>query len=144
MADASDFPYLKRDLIRLLGILCHNRKAIQDRIRLCGGIPLVLNLCTIDDRNPCKFPFGLHWLTCCCCFSPERHSLTLSLTHHRPLRFTFQLTMIMKILDLREYAIFALRNLLHNNPENQAVVNNFQADEHVGPNVVVRELPGAK
>lgn len=52
--------------------------------------------------------------------------------------------MIMKILDLREYAIFALRNLLHNNPENQAVVNNFQADEHVGPNVVVRELPGAK
>ncbi len=47
----------------------------------------------------------------------------------------------MKIPDLREYAIFALRNLLHNNPENQAVVNTFQADEHVGPNVVVRNLP---
>ena len=51
----------------------------------------------------------------------------------------------MKILsDLREYAIFALRNLLHNNPENQAVVNTFQAAEHVGPNVVVRDHPGAK
>jgi hypothetical protein len=56
-ADASDFPYLKRDLVRLLGILCHNRKAIQDRIRVCGGISVVLSLCTIDDRNPCKFPF---------------------------------------------------------------------------------------
>lgn len=74
----------------------------------------------------------------------RRTSLTLSLTHHRPLRFMFQLTLIMKILDLREYAIFALRNILHNNPENQAVVNNFQTGEHVGPDVVVRELPGAK
>lgn len=97
--DASDFPYLKRDLVRLLGILCHSRKAIQDRIRVCGGISVVLNMCVIDDRNP----------------------------------------------YLREHAIFALRNLLHNNPENQAVVNTFQ-DEHVGlgPNVVVRDLPGAK
>jgi hypothetical protein len=51
----------------------------------------------------------------------------------------------MKIPDLREYAIFALRNLLHNSPENQAVVNTFQTDdEHVGPDVVVRDLPGAK
>ncbi|KAH9993736.1 hypothetical protein BJV74DRAFT_884332 [Russula compacta] len=29
--DAAEFPFLKRDLIRLLGILCHNSKAIQDR-----------------------------------------------------------------------------------------------------------------
>jgi hypothetical protein len=51
----------------------------------------------------------------------------------------------MKIPDLREYAIFALRNLLHCNPENQAVVDTFQTDdEHVVPNVVVRDLPGAK
>jgi ataxin-10 len=55
--DVSEFPYLKRDLVRLLGILCHNRKAMQDRIRLCGGISVVLNLFTIDDRNPCEFPF---------------------------------------------------------------------------------------
>jgi len=45
---------------------------------------------------------------------------------------------------LREYALFALRNLLHNNPENQAVVDTFHADEHVGPSVVVRDLVGAK
>jgi Spinocerebellar ataxia type 10 protein domain len=49
----------------------------------------------------------------------------------------------MKTPDLREYALFALRNLLHNNSENQAVVNTFQADEHVGPDVVVRDI-GAK
>ena len=46
--------------------------------------------------------------------------------------------------DLREHALFALRNLLHNNTENQAVVDTFQAEEHVGPTVVVRDLVGAK
>lgn len=46
--------------------------------------------------------------------------------------------------DLREYALFALRNLLHNNSENQAIVDTFQAEEHVGPTVVVRDLVGAK
>jgi len=79
-ADAAGFPYLKRDLVRLLGILCHKSKVIQDRIRSCGGIPVVLNLCIIDERNP----------------------------------------------YLREHALFALRNLLHNNTENQAVVDTFR------------------
>ncbi|KAI0255847.1 spinocerebellar ataxia type 10 protein domain-containing protein [Lactifluus subvellereus] len=85
-ADATGFAYLKRDLVRLLGILCHNSRAIQDRVRRCGGIPIILNLCVIDERNP----------------------------------------------YLREHALFTLRNLLHNNAENQAVVDTFRADEHVG------------
>lgn len=50
----------------------------------------------------------------------------------------------MKNPDLREYALFALRNLLHNNSENQAIVDTFQAEKHVGPAVVVRDLVGAK
>jgi hypothetical protein len=81
-ADASDFPYLKRDLVRLLGILCHNRKAIQDRIRVCGGISVVLNLCTIDDRNPCKFPFwaALARMLFCSCLVSRR----MSLSHRYP------------------------------------------------------------
>ncbi|KAI0305904.1 spinocerebellar ataxia type 10 protein domain-containing protein [Multifurca ochricompacta] len=83
--DVTGFAYLKRDLVRLLGILCHDSKAIQDRVRLCGGIQVVLNLCVIDERNP----------------------------------------------YLREHALFTLRNLLHNNPENQVVVDGFRADEHV-------------
>ncbi|KAH9066665.1 spinocerebellar ataxia type 10 protein domain-containing protein, partial [Lactarius vividus] len=85
-AGEAGFSYLKRDLVRLLGILCYNNKAMQDRVRLCGGIPVVLNLCVIDDRNP----------------------------------------------YLREHALFAVRNLLHNNSENKAVVDTFRADEHVG------------
>ncbi|KAJ6496780.1 spinocerebellar ataxia type 10 protein domain-containing protein [Mycena vulgaris] len=50
--DSTGFSYLKRDLVRLLGILCHGIKAVQDRARLCGGIEVVMNLCVIDERNP--------------------------------------------------------------------------------------------
>jgi ataxin-10 len=63
-ADVAGFPYLKRDLVRLLGILCHNSKAIQDRIRACGGITVVLDLCVIDERNPCEFLFRPRGLMC--------------------------------------------------------------------------------
>jgi ataxin-10 len=48
------FNYLKRDIVRLLGILCFERKAAQDRIRVCGGIPVIMNLCALDERNPCE------------------------------------------------------------------------------------------
>jgi len=51
-ADGDGFHYLKRDLVRLLGILCHGCKAVQDRARDCGGIEVVMNLCVIDERNP--------------------------------------------------------------------------------------------
>ena len=48
------FAYLKRDIVRLLGILCYENRPVQDRIRACGGIPIVMNLCVTDERNPCK------------------------------------------------------------------------------------------
>ncbi|KAH0582940.1 Ataxin-10 [Termitomyces sp. J132] len=51
-SDPTGFQYLKRDLVRLLGILCHGVKASQDLVRTCGGIPVVMNLCVIDERNP--------------------------------------------------------------------------------------------
>ncbi|THH13448.1 hypothetical protein EW146_g6774 [Bondarzewia mesenterica] len=85
-AHAKGFAYLKRDLVRLLGILCHDDRAAQDRVRLCEGITVVMNLCVIDERNP----------------------------------------------YLREHAIFTLRNLLHNNPENQAVVDAIQQVDATG------------
>ncbi|KAK2463664.1 hypothetical protein APHAL10511_004415 [Amanita phalloides] len=50
--DVTGFSYLKRDLVRLLGILCHKERNIQERIRICGGIPVIMNLCVIDERNP--------------------------------------------------------------------------------------------
>ncbi|KAJ7576878.1 spinocerebellar ataxia type 10 protein domain-containing protein [Mycena floridula] len=46
------FSYLKRDIVRMLGILCHDTKAVQDRVRECGGIEVVMNLCVVDERNP--------------------------------------------------------------------------------------------
>jgi len=50
--DSTGFSYLKRDLVRLLGVLCHEVRAVQDRIRMADGIPVVMNLCVIDERNP--------------------------------------------------------------------------------------------
>jgi ataxin-10 len=40
--------------VRLVGILCHHDKAVQDRVRECGGIEAVMNLCVVDERNPCE------------------------------------------------------------------------------------------
>jgi ataxin-10 len=49
------FSYLKRDLVRLLGVLCHGSKSVQDRAREAGGLPVIMNMCVIDERNPCQF-----------------------------------------------------------------------------------------
>lgn len=46
------FSYVKRDLVRLLGVLCAGARVVQDRVRACGGIPVVMNLCVVDERNP--------------------------------------------------------------------------------------------
>ena len=58
-ADPTGFSYLKRDLVRLLAILCQRTRAVQDRVRHCGGIPVVMNLCVVDERNPCRSSIGL-------------------------------------------------------------------------------------
>lgn len=52
--DRKGFSYLKRDLVRLLGILSYRSTLVQDQVRVCGGIPVVLNLCVMDERNPCE------------------------------------------------------------------------------------------
>lgn len=65
VADGSGFTYLKRDLVRLLGVLAHGVKDVQDRTREAGGLPVIMNLCVIDERNPCMrafFCFCLHTL----------------------------------------------------------------------------------
>jgi ataxin-10 len=53
-SEMEGFSYLKRDLVRLLGLLSYENKMVQDRTRLCGGLEAVLNLCAVDERNPCK------------------------------------------------------------------------------------------
>ncbi|KAI0788785.1 spinocerebellar ataxia type 10 protein domain-containing protein [Abortiporus biennis] len=79
-SDPKGFLYLKRDLVRLLGTISYKSRLIQDRVRACHGLQVILNLCVIDERNP----------------------------------------------YLREHAIFALRNLLNGNAENQTLVNDIQ------------------
>ncbi|KIL00750.1 hypothetical protein PAXRUDRAFT_795060 [Paxillus rubicundulus Ve08.2h10] len=51
-ADPTGFSYLKRDLVRLLSILCHKDRKTQDCIRNCDGITVILNMCVVDERNP--------------------------------------------------------------------------------------------
>lgn len=52
VAGSNGFSYLKRDLVRLVGVLCHQDKTFQDHIRVCGGIPVIMNMCVVDERNP--------------------------------------------------------------------------------------------
>ncbi|KAH9888932.1 spinocerebellar ataxia type 10 protein domain-containing protein [Cubamyces lactineus] len=49
---AQAFAHVKRDLVRLLGILASQNRGVQDRVRACDGIPVVMNLCVVDDYNP--------------------------------------------------------------------------------------------
>ncbi|EJD07503.1 uncharacterized protein FOMMEDRAFT_164457 [Fomitiporia mediterranea MF3/22] len=90
------FSYLKRDLVRLLGIMCYENRAVQDRVRKCDGIPVIMNLCITDERNP----------------------------------------------YLREHALFALRNLLHDNVDNQVIVDAIKPMGTWDENGVLRDVPG--
>ncbi|TBU43988.1 spinocerebellar ataxia type 10 protein domain-containing protein [Dichomitus squalens] len=49
---AQAFAHVKRDLVRLLGIVASQNRAVQDRVRESGGLPVVMNLCVVDDYNP--------------------------------------------------------------------------------------------
>ncbi|KAI0820362.1 spinocerebellar ataxia type 10 protein domain-containing protein [Trametes gibbosa] len=93
---AQGFAHVKRDLIRLLAILAAENRVVQDRVRACDGIPVVMNLCVVDDYNP----------------------------------------------YLREHAIFALRNLLHKNEENQAVVDAIKPVGKWDEEKVLRDIRG--
>ncbi|XP_065670775.1 ataxin-10 isoform X2 [Hydra vulgaris] len=42
----------KRDLIRLIGNMSYQNEAIQNEVHDSGGIPLILNACSIDEKNP--------------------------------------------------------------------------------------------
>jgi ataxin-10 len=60
--DVKGFSYLKRDLVCLVGTICYERKDMQDMVRKCGGIEVVMNLCVIDERNPCMLILLLDYL----------------------------------------------------------------------------------
>ncbi|KAF8943691.1 hypothetical protein BGZ47_005153 [Haplosporangium gracile] len=48
----SFFVGLKRDIVRLIGNLAYRSRHVQDRIRSCNGLIVMLSQCNIDDANP--------------------------------------------------------------------------------------------
>lgn len=50
--DLKKFPFLKRELIRIVSLLVHENTKMQNLLRKEGGIPVILNQCNIDDNNP--------------------------------------------------------------------------------------------
>ncbi|KAG0046810.1 hypothetical protein BGZ89_005187 [Linnemannia elongata] len=48
----SFFIGLKRDIVRLIGNLAYRSRHVQDRIRSCNGLIVMLSQCNIDDANP--------------------------------------------------------------------------------------------
>ncbi|XP_073253068.1 ataxin-10-like [Porites lutea] len=69
----------QRDLVRVIGNMCYQHTANQNKVRELEGIPLLLDHCNVDDHNP----FICQW------------------------------------------AIFAIRNILENNKENQDIVSSM-------------------
>ncbi|XP_037578434.1 ataxin-10 [Dermacentor silvarum] len=42
----------KRDLVQLIGNMCHQNRKHQDMIRNLDGIPVILDVCNLDAKNP--------------------------------------------------------------------------------------------
>lgn len=89
------FANVKRDLVRLLGVLSFADTEVGDQVRAAGGVELILSLCETDERNA----------------------------------------------YLREHALFAVRNLMMGNPENQAIIAKMEPLGVVGEDGVLGPLP---
>ncbi|KAM7424976.1 Ataxin-10, partial [Porites harrisoni] len=56
----------QRDLVRVIGNMCYQHTANQNKVRELEGIPLLLDRCNVDDHNPCiLLYFLLHLLIPC-------------------------------------------------------------------------------
>lgn len=105
-SDIIPFPYLKRDLVRLLGVLSFEDKSIGDRVREVEGVEVILGLCVTDERNPCTWTLSIFLTT-----------------------------------DLREHALFAVKNLMYGNEDNQDILRKMEPLGVVGDNGELLPLP---
>jgi len=73
--DPAAFPYVKRDLLRLLGTLSYENCVVQERMRVCGGIEIVMSHCVVDELNPCRYrsPCEKSQFNRCCRFTRACH-----------------------------------------------------------------------
>ncbi|KAJ8006848.1 hypothetical protein DPEC_G00111480 [Dallia pectoralis] len=118
--DCSSSPAVsfKAHLIRLIGNLCHGNAANQNKVRDLDCLPLIMDNCSIDSNNPC---------TMSGCLFTRSQAIHLSLT----VPFTFKGRTCTSLLTaeqtllcsvISQWAIFAIRNILEHNLENQEVV----------------------
>lgn len=84
----------KVDLVRIIGNLAFRNRSCQDRVRELNAIPLMLQQCNLDFKNP----------------------------------------------FLREWALFAVRNLCEQNSENQAVIASMKLQSVRGDDADLRAL----
>ncbi|KAK9456675.1 spinocerebellar ataxia type 10 protein domain-containing protein [Dipodascopsis uninucleata] len=47
-----EFPNMKLKLVGILSVLAEKNRTVQDQVRECGGLPVILSQCNIDDNNP--------------------------------------------------------------------------------------------
>ncbi|KAF8792099.1 Ataxin-10 like protein [Argiope bruennichi] len=84
----------KKNLIRLIGNVCCGCKENQDLVRRLDGIPLILDCCKFDAKNP----------------------------------------------YITQWCILAIRNLLENNLENQAVIAGISATGEIADTKLLNEM----
>ncbi|EIW67301.1 hypothetical protein M231_01611 [Tremella mesenterica] len=87
---------LKRNLVRLVGILTFESIQTSDLVREYGGVHLLLSMTEVDELNP----------------------------------------------YLREHALFAVRNLMFHNPQNQQIIQQMNPVGVLGPNGELLPVPG--
>ena len=58
-AETAPLSSIKRDLVRLLGILTFEDVAVGDLVRERGGVQLILSMTEVDESIPCTSSFLL-------------------------------------------------------------------------------------
>ena len=94
-SEAAPLSSVKRNLVRLLGILTFEDTAVGDLVREYDGVHLILSMTEVDELNPCMFRYPL---------------------------FEVAADLDGPFSDLREHALFVTRNLMLRNPANQALI----------------------
>lgn len=105
---------LKTLLVRILANYAFGCRVMQDEIRTAEGIPLLLNACKDDPFNPCTCINYVHY------------------PYDKPYAN-------MSYLVVREWGLFACRNICEQNDENQQLIANLKASG-VMPSVELEEM----
>nr|XP_042896636.1 ataxin-10 isoform X1 [Parasteatoda tepidariorum] len=84
----------KKDLVKLIGNLCYGCKENQDLVRKLDGIPLVLDCCKLDAKNP----------------------------------------------YIMQWCILAIRNIVHQNEENQAILAGITTTGEIEDSSFLKEI----